>query len=262
MSLQARDVSYAVGGRCLVGPVALTAEVGEVLVLAGNNGAGKSTLLSLLAGCPSPSAGEVLLESRPLAAWSAAELAVRRAILPQSPSLAFDFRVDEVVRLGTLPHAADADEVEQRTREVMQWLDVARFAARGYFELSGGERQRVQLARVLLQACLARTTPRYLLLDEPLAALDLAHQYALMERLRHLAASAPGVGVVLVTHDLNIALRYADRICLLRARRCHATGKTAEVLTPGNIRAVFGVDAEVTKQVVTTRSVAADSGAA
>ncbi len=261
MSLQAHQVAYAVDGRCLIARFDLTVTAGEILMLAGDNGAGKSTLLSLLAGCPPPHAGEVTLESRPLAAWPASELAARRAILPQSPSLAFDFPVSEVVKLGALPHAVRADELERRAREVMQWMDVAHLAERGCFSLSGGERQRVHLARVLLQIRLASAGRRYLLLDEPLAALDLAHQYALMNCLRRLAGSRQrsgeaSVGVVLVTHDLNIALRYADRMCLLKAGRRHAAGGTAEVLTPANIRAVFGVDAEVTRRAVITRPVA------
>ena len=263
MSLRAHGVSYAVGGRYLISRLDFGIEVGEIVMLVGDNGAGKSTLLSLIAGCPLPGEGEVTLESRPLSAWSASELAMRRAVLPQSPALAFDFPVPEVVRLGSLPHAVRSDELERHCDEVMRWVDILQFADRGYFSLSGGERQRVHLARVLLQVRLSSSRQCYLLLDEPLAALDMAHQYALMECLRRLAAPSGnseslGVGVVVVTHDLNIVLRYADRACFLKAGRCHASGRTAEVLTPENIRAVFNVAAEVTPKAVVTQPIASE----
>ncbi len=263
MSLQACKASYAVGGRRLIERFELAVEPGEILMLAGNNGAGKSTLLSLLAGCPTPDEGEVRLESRALTAWPASALAARRAILPQSPSLAFDFPVCEVVRLGALPHAASSGEIAEGVLEVLRWMDLDVLAQRGYFSLSGGERQRVHLARVLLQVRLAREAPCYLLLDEPLAALDLAHQYALMRRLRRLVSirdesGGARLGVVLVTHDLNVAWRYADRVCLLKAGCRYAVGATAEVMTAGNIRAVFGVDAEVTERAVVTRPLPSD----
>ena len=248
MSLRAQGVSYHVGGQCLIECLDLSLEAGEILMLVGNNGAGKSTVLNLLAGCPVPSEGEITLESQPLAAWSSTELAARRAILTQSPSLAFDFTAAEVVSLGATPYTVRAEELKQRMHEVMQWMDVAQFADRSYFSLSGGERQRVHLARVFLQVCLAPSTSRYLLLDEPLAALDLMHQYALLEQLRRLSLSQSGVGVILVTHDLSVARRYADRVCLLKAGRCYAIGKAVEIVTPANIRAVFGVDAVITKE--------------
>ncbi len=255
MSLQARNVSCIRGGRRLIESFDLSVEVGEIVMLAGNNGAGKSTLLSLFAGCPLPSMGEVVLESQPLTRWPVSELAVRRAILPQSPSLAFDFSVSEVVALGALPHALRADEIRQRMCEVMRWMDVAHLADRRCFSLSGGERQRVHLARVLLQVHLAPGLPRYLLLDEPFAALDLAHQYALMECLCGLVGSerGAGIGVVSVVHDLNLALRYADRVCLLKAGRRYALGGFAEVVTSANMRAVFDVDAIITEHAVVTQ---------
>ena len=258
MSLRADNVCYAVGAGRVLENIALTVVTGEILALVGLNGSGKSTLLSLLAGCPLPNSGEVTLETRPLADWSMAEVAMRRAILPQAPTLAFDFPVLEMVKLGAIPHRVSGDELEYNLREVIRWMDLAHLAERRCFSLSGGELQRVHLARVLLQINLQPSLPRYLLLDEPLAALDIAHQYALMERLRQLI-SAPrsiGIGVVLVTHDLNVALNYADRVCLLRAGRCRAIGPTAKVMTADQIREVFGVNAAFSEPSGGTRWVA------
>ena len=255
MSLSCKDISYSIGTQLLIKSFNLSIEIGEILMLAGNNGAGKSTLLSLFAGCSSPSKGEVILDSNQLSNWSRSELAMRRAILPQSPSLAFDFPVSEVVKFGALPHSVHVEHIEQCSSEVMEWVDVLHLSDRGYFSLSGGERQRVHLARVLLQIHLVPTVPRYLILDEPLATLDLAHQYELMECLRRLVSSSQkfGVGIILVTHDFNIALRYADRICLIETGSCYVVGSARKVLTCKNIRDVFGVDAEVTQQYVVTQ---------
>ncbi len=254
MSLQCKNVSYAIAKHYLVQHFDLTVELGQILAIVGNNGAGKSTLLSLLAGCPVPDSGEVLLESRPLAGWRLSDLAIRRAVLPQSPSIAFNFTVSEVVRLGALPHLVGEDRIRERSLEVMRWMDVSHLQNRGYFSLSGGERQRVHLARVLLQLGLNQKVPRYLLLDEPLAMIDLTHQYAFMELLRALAstASGPGIGIALVTHDLNIAMRYADRVCFVKAGRCYMTEATATAMTPGNLRVIFNVDAKIVQQTVIT----------
>ena len=254
MSLQCKNVSYAVGESCLVRGFDLSVKLGEILAIVGNNGAGKSTLLSLLAGCPAPDSGEVLLESRPLAQWRLPELAVRRAVLPQSPSIAFDYKVSEVVRLGALPHPLRGGELRERLLEAMRGADVSHLRNRRYFSLSGGESQRVHLARVLLQLSLNPKLPRYLLLDEPLAMIDLRHQYAIMGFLRTLVSADPesGIGIALVTHDLNIAMRYADRVCFVKAGSCYATETTARAMTPGNLRAVFDIDAKIVQQTVIT----------
>ena len=254
MSLQCKNVSYAIGEHALIKHFNFSLELGEILVIVGNNGAGKSTLLGLLAGCPMPDSGEVLLESRPLADWRLSDLAVRRAVLPQSPSIAFNFKVSEVVRLGALPHPVQDQKLGERLLEAMQWVDISHLQNRGYFSLSGGERQRVHLARVLLQLGLNPTVPRYLLLDEPLAMLDLMHQYMFMELLRTLVSSdsESGIGIALVTHDLNIAMRYADRVCFVKAGRCYVTETTAKAMTPGNLQAVFDVNAKIVQQTVIT----------
>lgn len=150
----------------------LAARAGEVLALVGPNGAGKSTLLAALAGDLPAAVGEVRIGGRPAAAWSAPELALRRAVLPQSAVLSFPFPVEDVVRMGRAPWAGTAreDEDDAAVATAMAATEVTDFAARPFSALSGGERARVALARVL-----AQRTP-LLLLDEPTAALDLRHQ--------------------------------------------------------------------------------------
>lgn len=206
------------GGRTLLAQVSLHLRAGCFTAVLGPNGAGKSTLLSVLSGQRRPNAGEVLLDGRALQRLGADQLALRRAMMPQESTVAFDFTAREVVALGRFPHrhAPHPDE-ESIIDEAMARTDVSALAERVHNTLSGGEKARVHLARVFAQLWFARTdgAVRWLLLDEPTAALDLAHQHAAMCLLRERAAE--GLGVVAVLHDLNLALRYADEVVVVRA---------------------------------------------
>jgi iron complex transport system ATP-binding protein len=201
-------------------------------------------LLRALAGEIKPSGGAVLLDGKPLAALSPLHLAQRRAVLPQETRLAFSLTVEQVIGLGRLPHRAVSNRRDDALAiaRTLAAVDMAAFAERPYATLSGGERQRVNLARVLAQ--LADETGeagRYLLLDEPTAALDLKHQSALMGLLRAQADS--GIGVLAVLHDLNQAL-LADRVAVLRGGELLALGAPQDVLTPETIMAAFEVMAQ------------------
>lgn len=205
----------------------------------GPNGAGKSTLLGALAGDLGASAGEVLIDGRPPAAWSPGELALRRAVLPQSAALSFP--VEEVIRMGRAPWAGvctdggeDDDEV---VAAAMTATEVAPFAARPYAALSGGERARVALARVLAQRA------PVLLLDEPTAALDLRHQELVLRLCRERAGA--GDAVVVVLHDLGLAAAYADRVAVLHAGAVAAEGAPAEVFGEELLSRVYRQPVEV-----------------
>ncbi len=243
MSLHAQDAGYDSGGQPLLRQASIQVEPGEVHAILGPNGAGKSTLLKLLSGELRGTRGEVSLDGRPLAQWTPAALARRRAVLPQDEQLGFGFLVEEVVALGRLPcprHAPAREEV--LLREALAAAGVAALWGRRYTALSGGERRRVQLARVLAQVWEALAEgPRYLLLDEPTASLDLAHQHASLGAARQFARQGNGVAVVL--HDPNLALAHADRVTLVRDGQVAASGKPAEVLQPDVLRSVFGIDA-------------------
>ncbi|GAA0644641.1 hypothetical protein GCM10009548_07000 [Streptomyces malaysiensis subsp. malaysiensis] len=169
---QAEGLEVRLAGRTVLAEAELTVRAGEVLALVGPNGAGKSTLLAALAADLPAESGTVRLDGRPVAAWTPGELALRRAVLPQTATLSFPFTVEEVVRMGRAPWAGTPaeDEDEAAVAAAMDRTEVAEFAARPFSALSGGERARVALARVLAQ----RTA--LLLLDEPTAALDLRHQ--------------------------------------------------------------------------------------
>ncbi|MCA6096202.1 heme ABC transporter ATP-binding protein [Streptomyces sp. SCA3-4] len=236
---EARSLHVRLGGRAVLAGVDLTVRAGEVVALVGPNGAGKSTLLAALAGDLPAESGEVRVDGLPAGAWSAGELALRRAVLPQTAGLSFPFTVGEVVRMGRAPWAGTAAEEEDdaAVREAMAAADVAGFGPRPFAALSGGERARVALARVLAQ----RTA--LLLLDEPTAALDLRHQEVVLRICRERAAA--GDAVVVVLHDLGLAGAYADRVALLHDGRIAADGPPATVYLPELLSRVYSQPVDV-----------------
>jgi len=239
----ADQVSVTRGGRRLLDRARLTLPPGTRLGIVGPNGAGKSTLLRLLCGELRPDAGRVTLDGRALAAWPAAALARRRAVLPQQSTVGFPLPVRSVVELGRLPHAGHADAATDAAviARSLARAGIAHLAGRSYHTLSGGEQQRVQFARVLAQidAGAPRDPPALLFLDEPTASLDLAHQHAVLSAAR--ALDDPQATMVAVLHDLNLASRYCDRAVVLAEGRIVADGPPAEVLTPALVAEVWGV---------------------
>jgi iron complex transport system ATP-binding protein len=241
------DTKVVRGGRAIVDDVSLTVRAGELLFVLGENGAGKSTLLRLLAGDITPDRGSVSLHGRPLPTWSALAQARERAVLPQQTSLAFAFTALEVVLLGRSPHDGGRPGTRDRAiaREALRRTDALQFADRAFPTLSGGERARVMLARVFAQVMRdddapGETRPRALLLDEPSAALDIAHQQAAFGAIRRLA-DEEGVAVVAVLHDLNLAAAFADRVALLKAGRLLAIGSVDDTLTEAALTECFSV---------------------
>ncbi|MBD3892697.1 heme ABC transporter ATP-binding protein [Hydrogenophaga sp.] len=243
--LQAQGVSVHAAGASLLQAVDLHLDAGEVGVLLGPNGAGKSTLLSVLAGLQAPHAGAVWLNQQPVSAAQLHRLARQRAVLPQECAVAFDFRVQDVVELGRYPHRQQPASHEAAiVQSAMQLVGVASLARRSLASLSGGERARVQLARVLAQIWQpsADGRARWLLLDEPTAALDLRHQHEVLLTVRRWAREQ-GVGVLAVLHDLNLALRYADQVWVLDGGSLVASGPPAHVLCPALLQRVWQVQA-------------------
>lgn len=240
---EAEDVTVRLGGREVLRAVRVVARAGEVLALVGPNGAGKSTLLGALAADLPVAGGVVRVHGRPVGEWSAAELALRRAVLPQSAALSFPFTVEEVVRMGRAPWARrpetdDADDCDDTVvAEAMAVTEVTGFAARPFSALSGGERARVALARVLAQRA------PLLMLDEPTAALDLRHQELVLRVCRERARA--GDAVVVVLHDLGLAAAYADRVAVLRDGRIAADGRPAEVFEEELLSEVYRQPVEV-----------------
>lgn len=212
------------GRRRILDGVDMTVHTGEVLALVGPNGAGKSTLLSTLAADLAPEGGRVVIDDAPATAWTAAELALRRAVLPQQSQLAFPFTVTDVVMMGRAPWAgsAAAADDEAIVAETLRECEIAEFGERSFPTLSGGERARVALARVLAQRA------PLLLLDEPTAALDLRHQELVLRLCRRRAGA--GDAVVIVLHDLGLAAAHCDRIAIVSAGGLAGIGAPETVL--------------------------------
>ncbi|MGH9647206.1 MAG: ABC transporter ATP-binding protein [Bryobacteraceae bacterium] len=235
MSFVARQLSFAYGLR----DASFEFPRNGLITIAGPNGAGKSTLLGILAGLRSPYKGSCTFAGKEIRQWPKREFARRVAFLPQSVRMQFPFTVEEVVLMGRTPYASgwfQTTEDRSAAEEAMATTDTLAFRARDFRTLSGGEAQRVILASALSQR------PEALLLDEPATHLDLRHQLSLCRLLSELSKS---MLVVAVTHDLNLALRFSDRVMVLEDGRIAGDGTPAEVLNPALIARVFGVHATV-----------------
>jgi|WetSurMetagenome_2_1015567.scaffolds.fasta_scaffold190837_2 iron complex transport system ATP-binding protein len=215
---------------------------GEFLTIVGPNGSGKSTLLRLLDRILSPQSGDVRLHDRDLVSFSRQEIARRVAFVPQDTGMLFPFTVQQVVLMGRSPHSKGAvfENADDRriAAEAMALMDIGHLEHQPVTALSGGERQRAFIARALAQR------PEILLLDEPNAHLDIAHQLDVFSILRKLNRDQ-GLTVVSVSHDLNLAAAFSDRVAMLRGGTIAALGTPEAVLTEAHIKEVFGTDVVV-----------------
>lgn len=244
--LTLEQVQVRAGSKCLLNVKRIEAPIGKVTAILGPNGAGKSTALKALSGEKAPCAGQALLDDTPLTKWDAAHLAQRRAVLAQTPVLSFDYRVHEVVALGRQPYSKTEtrQQEQQAVWNALRQVGCTDFADRSYLTLSGGERQRIQFARALAQAAgpAGQARGQYLLLDEPTSAMDLKYQIECLEIARDFAHA--GNGVLVILHDLALALEFADDAYLLCGGECLAEGPVEHVLTPENVARAFDLSPE------------------
>jgi iron complex transport system ATP-binding protein len=237
--LQAEAIEVRAGDKSLIRDISLGVTPGEFLAVIGPNGAGKSTLLGALSGDRPVARGRVLLDGHPIDKWRKRSLAHRRAVLPQHSAVAFDFTGREIARLGLLAHRGWLSEhaAQAIVEHSLAETEALAFADRPYTVLSGGERQRVQLARVLAQCDADPAAKPFLLLDEPIAGLDLAHQHVALASARRRARR--GAGVLAVLHDLTMAAQYADRVAILDGGALAAVGPVDDVLEPETLSRIF-----------------------
>ncbi|MGY2487502.1 ABC transporter ATP-binding protein [Cupriavidus sp. CP313] len=227
--LALRDVRLRTGQRVLVDSLTMTIGPGQLWCIAGPNGAGKSTLMTVLAGLRHADGGSAEIDGTAAAQIAPAVLARQRAYLPQAVHDTFSMSVQDAVRVGRHPHLSGwgwtGREDDRIVHEVIRAMDIEALAARDVLTLSGGERQRASLA-----AALAQQAP-LLLLDEPVSHLDLRHQILVLEQLAALARAGRHA-IVVILHDLTLALRYATHALLMAEDGTTLHGTAAQVLTP------------------------------
>lgn len=238
--LEARNITVKYGSRLAVSAVSLTLQPHRVTAIIGPNGAGKSTMLRTLNGALEPASGGIYLDSRPLDSFSRRTIAKRIAVVAQEADLRFPVTVFEFVLGGRYAWASTAGwgwetshDVEI-ARQALQETQLEDLSGRLMSELSGGERQRAVLARALA------TEAAVLLLDEPTANLDLAHQAAILALVRSRCDSR-GAAALVVTHDINLAAEFSHQVLLMKDGKRIAFGRPEEVLTPELLKEVFAV---------------------
>ncbi len=239
ISLQLAGISLSYGASRVVADVSFAATAGEFFIILGPNGAGKSSLLKLVAGIEKPDRGEIRVLDKPLSDFSTRDLAREVAMVAQQAPLDFPFSVADTVLMGRSPHLGllglEGEKDFTIAREAMRFTEVEHLAERRLDQLSGGERQRVMIARAICQE------PKIILLDEPTTALDPAHQVRIMDLMERFRQEKKTT-VIMVSHDLNLAAMYADRLLLLKEGKVVVIGSPAEVIVPDFIRQSYGCD--------------------
>lgn len=234
-------VSVSFGAAEILRDVSVEFPRGLVTAIIGPNGAGKSTLLAVAAGDCRPRSGAALLAGRPVHGFTARQLARRRAVMPQSATVAFPFTVREVVAMGRIAWGTGPALDDEIVTSALELAEMTSFEERTITTLSGGERQRVAFARVIAQA-MPVGADSVILLDEPTAAMDIAHAEATLQAARELAARGVAIGIVL--HDLDAAAAYADRVVLMDHGRVVAAGDVPTVCAAEVLSEVYGTSIE------------------
>jgi iron complex transport system ATP-binding protein len=237
-----QNVSAAYEGTKALDRVSLDLPDGKIVAFCGPNGSGKSTALKVMRGLLKPGEGTVRVAGRPLADWTPRELARQIAMLSQSPDAPADLTVGDLVMMGRFAHRrrfagpspADRDACDT----ALAVTGMSDFRERALARLSGGQIQRAWVAMTL-----AQDAPR-IFLDEPTNHLDIAHAFELLDLVLHLSRTE-NRSFVIVLHDLNMAMRYADHVVLFEKGRVAASGPTAQVLTENSVSSVFGVSCRV-----------------
>ena len=232
-----RGLGVSYGKRQVLRDMSFSVREGEFFIIIGPNGSGKSTLVRAIAGIVGPGTGEILIRGRPLGDYSRRALAKAVSVVPQSQPADIPFTVEETVLLGRSPYLSLLGTEKRRDRDIaraaMEFTGVSGLGRFRFDRLSMGERQRVLIARAICQK-----TP-VIVLDEPTASLDLAHQLHIMELLKRLSAEE-GTTVIMVSHDLNLAAMYAGRLLLVKRGELMAVGTPCEVLRYELLERTYG----------------------
>ena len=243
--IEMQNVSFQIKNKYLLKEVNCRIHPNELLVVMGANGAGKSTLLKLLSGSLVASTGKILIDQKPIHQYRPNELALKRAVLSQHYEIAFPLTVKEIVLMGrypyfkTNPSQLDIDIVNQ----VLENMGITELSERKYQTLSGGEAQKVQMCRVLAQIKGGVNDKRFLLLDEPVSHLDIKYQYHLLEIAKSILDQ--NTSVIAVLHDINLALKFADRILFVKEGKIVHQHVNSESFDISIIKKVFDIEASL-----------------
>jgi len=242
MKLCIRNITFSYEAVKVLEGVTFEVKEREVFGIIGPNGSGKTTLLKCIDMVLKPKIGAILVDGEDVSYFDRREIAKKIGLVPQRESAVYPFTTLDVVLMGRTPHmerfAGESPKDLEAVGNALKITEIEHLAERSVDELSGGEMQRVVIARALAQE------PEVLLLDEPTLHLDVNHQLELLDLIKKLTNERRLV-TVLVSHDLNLASRYCDKLVLLNSGKIYSVGTTSEVLTPKNIEHVFNVNVEV-----------------
>ncbi|WP_373777670.1 ABC transporter ATP-binding protein [Glaesserella sp.] len=246
------QANFAIPNRTLLYPISLRFEQGKVYGLIGHNGSGKSTLIKLLAKQLPLSAGSIRFDDKSLDSWSNRDFAKNVAYLPQHLPNTTNLTAKELIAMGRYAwnglFGRQTVEDKQAIEQAMKLTHTEKFAEQSVDVLSGGERSRIWLAMLLAQQS------KFLLLDEPLAALDIAHQVEVMQLVHNLSRSL-NLGVIIVIHDINLASRYCDHLVALHSGRLLAQGNAHDIVNTPSLKAIYGIELNVINHPETNRPV-------
>ena len=241
--IESKNLGFSIDDRALLTDFSMTFEAGKIYALVGHNGSGKSTLLKLLAQQQKATSGEILLNNEPIETWPVKKFAQKIAYLPQHTPATDSLSGKDLVSFGRYPWHGLLGRLNKQDHqyidEAMTLTDTHHYANRLVDTLSGGERQRLWLAMLLAQ----RT--KFLLLDEPLSALDIAHQVDMLKLIKKLVQEL-NLGVIIVIHDINMAARFCDHIVALRHGKKIASGSVESLFTPQTLEEIYGINMHIT----------------
>ena len=241
-AIAVKDLCTGYEDTIIISALSMSFPAGKITMLIGPNGCGKSTLLKTIGRILTPKKGDVLLDGQSIRTLAPKEVARQMAVLPQSPVAPAGLLVRELVAYGRYPYQAPMASLTREDLEIVQWAmtstGVAEFADRDVASLSGGQRQRTWIAMALAQKT------GILVLDEPTTYLDMAHQLEILKLVQDLNRTT-GITVLIVIHELNHAIRFADEIIGMKDGWVIFQGPPRDVITTGHLRALYGIEARL-----------------
>lgn len=245
MKYEVNQLSFSYGQVPIIQNMNFALREGEWLTVLGPNGSGKSTLISLLLRILEKNQGEIFYEGKSLEAWERKQLAQRIAVVYQKNEIPFGFSVREIIEMGRYPYQGRwhslSEHDEEAVSRAVHLTHVEDFLGKNFRELSGGEQQRVLIARAIAQ------DPEVLILDEPIAHLDLRFQYEVLHLCQKLQREE-GLTILSVLHEINMAAEFSDRLLLMNRGRVLAKGTPKEVVKPANIKEAYGINIEIVQK--------------